>query len=825
MNSFKKISSFLSALMILATLIPSGLAQNNSAFYIWSGVYDESSEVINVFWGNNINIQEAAEYSLSYEVFSHSAGIFEFAEPEVFLSKDTFQYTINPTVKNKQYTILMKAYDIDGNIINDDVITVFTDFAFSNTTYEYFSIDGGYYEPQNGEITVDWTSYGTPSDTAIDYYEITKNIYNYSSGDSEPSQNNIVSAPDSFLTFPALDGREYFISISAFATDGTFIGNEDITIDTSSGTPNNPGQQNYQGFGIIGANYISSSNEIYIFWEDYFTNPSDTPVNHYLLSYNVNDLNSGTYEYAENDIYIDGTQEGFTFGVNDNKEYFIMLDGYAADGTFIGSDDITVDTFGSAYNDPYDGREDYDDYDDYNEYNDYDDNKEYDDDFQGYQNTYFIESGDYDHDRGVIDVQWDPNHFPGIEYFQLYYDIYDFNGSYLHGSAAIDVPAETKTHSFQENYQLTSGEIFITVNAYDQYGLAGSDQSNLLIGDAPYDDYNDNYGYFPFLDISHSFGRYFVVDLTIGEKISFYAEQDGQATPNWLQAPNELLDCTTTNRNLEYTCTANKPGDTDVYFTINENGNEFSSPAIIVYIHDKFNLPSVCPVYPEPPCPNGNVYFPPAANGCLGQPVCKSQGGNIPVPTAGYEDEVKTVYDSKQNPFTDVNANELGGKAAIELFYRGVLGGFPDGELKGDRPVNRAGASKFLLLAKGIEILSGSRNNPFSDVPLGEWYTDFVLEAAIQGIIQGHPDKTFKAADGVLTAEFIAMLARTFDLPTGLPHDYKDEAKYKGAWFWDYAGIAKKYQLFPDRKDTLQPERPLTRYEVAIAIYQYLRNR
>lgn len=230
-----------------------------------------------------------------------------------------------------------------------------------------------------------------------------------------------------------------------------------------------------------------------------------------------------------------------------------------------------------------------------------------------------------------------------------------------------------------------------------------------------------------------------------------------------------------------------------------------------------------CEIPPAPPCPNGIVYYPPTTDGCLGEPVCKTEGGNI-APLAGYEDEVRSNYDSRENPFSDIDEGGLDGKAAIELFYRGVLGGFPDGEFKGDRPVNRAEAAKFLLLTKQISI-SSVRENRFWDIPLGEWYTDFVLEAAFQGIIQGYADGSFGAANGIQTDEFLAMLARTFKLPTGLPHDYQDESEYPEAWFWEYAGIAAKYDLFPTRGDTLQPERALTRKEVAIAIYQYLKNR
>ena len=95
------------------------------------------------------------------------------------------------------------------------------------------------------------------------------------------------------------------------------------------------------------------------------------------------------------------------------------------------------------------------------------------------------------------------------------------------------------------------------------------------------------------------------------------------------------------------------------------------------------------------------------------------------------------------------------------------------------------------------------------------------MTAAEKGIINGHPDGSFKPADTVNTAEFLKMITLNFDLETYLPHSYSDAPD--DAWFAMYAGIAQKYNLFPDRNTAkLEPTRTLTRKEVAIAIYQYL---
>lgn len=196
----------------------------------------------------------------------------------------------------------------------------------------------------------------------------------------------------------------------------------------------------------------------------------------------------------------------------------------------------------------------------------------------------------------------------------------------------------------------------------------------------------------------------------------------------------------------------------------------------------------------------------------------------VPIPPAGFEDEVITAYSQFTNPFSDTNINSFEGMAAAELYRRSVIGGYPDGEFKGYRDVNRAELAKFLLLARYEYINDVKNNGQFPDVLEGEWYVKFVVQAALLGIINGYPDGLFRPATTVNTAEFLKMITLTFDLETNLPYTYTDVPK--DAWYAAYAGMAQQYKMFPYRGDQqLDPGKKLTRDEVAIAIYQYLLNR
>jgi hypothetical protein len=199
-------------------------------------------------------------------------------------------------------------------------------------------------------------------------------------------------------------------------------------------------------------------------------------------------------------------------------------------------------------------------------------------------------------------------------------------------------------------------------------------------------------------------------------------------------------------------------------------------------------------------------------------------GGSEPLEPIGFDDSPITMVSARvPNPFPDTYAGTLGGRASSELYYRGVINGYPDGEFKGDQPVNRAEAAKFLLLARFNGATERAFESMFPDVEKGDWFSRYVIAAASERIIDGYPDGYYRPVNTVNTAEFLKIFVRTFEIEEGLPFGYSDVKQID--WFARYAGAAEKYDLLPNRSGNLEPGREMTRYEVAIAIYQYLSNR
>jgi len=201
-----------------------------------------------------------------------------------------------------------------------------------------------------------------------------------------------------------------------------------------------------------------------------------------------------------------------------------------------------------------------------------------------------------------------------------------------------------------------------------------------------------------------------------------------------------------------------------------------------------------------------------------------SAGQSFSTPPAGFEDEVQTnPVETRHNWFSDVSLEDEVGQAANFLADKGVIGGYQDGTFRPEKTVNRAEAAKFLLLARYGSVTSQEGVSPFRDAVAGQWYVPFIIRAAETGIIGGYADGTFRPANMVNTAEFLKMLSITFKLSQNEQHNFSDVSAED--WFAPYVGSAFVYKLFPDRGLSLEPQRLLTRGEVAIAIARILQTR
>ncbi|MDY6939649.1 MAG: S-layer homology domain-containing protein [Cyanobacteriota bacterium] len=156
------------------------------------------------------------------------------------------------------------------------------------------------------------------------------------------------------------------------------------------------------------------------------------------------------------------------------------------------------------------------------------------------------------------------------------------------------------------------------------------------------------------------------------------------------------------------------------------------------------------------------------------------------------------------------------------LAVNGIVAGFPDGTFRPDAPVTRA---EFAALVS--QALRGSyERSPqeFVDVPVDYWAYDAIQSAYEQAFLSGYPDGMFSPNQAIPRVQAIASIAGGMDFVA----DTLDVLSiYTDAWeIPDYAqptvAAATQWGLIVNypRLHRLEPNRPATRGEIAAFIYQ-----
>ncbi|MDD5469654.1 MAG: CAP domain-containing protein [Candidatus Peribacteraceae bacterium] len=135
--------------------------------------------------------------------------------------------------------------------------------------------------------------------------------------------------------------------------------------------------------------------------------------------------------------------------------------------------------------------------------------------------------------------------------------------------------------------------------------------------------------------------------------------------------------------------------------------------------------------------------------------------------------------------------------------------------------VTRAEAALILLTSLGTPVSDRRNEGQYPDLIEGEWYVRYVLEAIDRKILDKPSQGLAHPHRPVTRAEYLKMLTRTFGIQTGLPHQYEDVARED--WYWPYAGVAKRYQLFTKPAiEKLHPNVLITHMEASQSVQNIL---
>ena len=173
------------------------------------------------------------------------------------------------------------------------------------------------------------------------------------------------------------------------------------------------------------------------------------------------------------------------------------------------------------------------------------------------------------------------------------------------------------------------------------------------------------------------------------------------------------------------------------------------------------------------------------------------------------------------SPFPDLSNHWA--KAFIESLHQdNIIQGFPDGAFKPDWPLTRAQYAA--LIAKMFDLPTVAEERPFRDVPDEFWAVDAIQKATRMGFIAGFPDGSFRPNNALTRTQAIVSLVNGLRLTGGAADGvelYGDRADIP-TYAIEEVAIATHKQLVVNHPEPtqLEPTRPISRAEMATMLYQ-----
>lgn len=158
------------------------------------------------------------------------------------------------------------------------------------------------------------------------------------------------------------------------------------------------------------------------------------------------------------------------------------------------------------------------------------------------------------------------------------------------------------------------------------------------------------------------------------------------------------------------------------------------------------------------------------------------------------------------------------------LARRGVISGFPDGTFAPDSAMTRAQYAA--IIAKSFQLPTININSKFTDVNPSFWAASAISQSAEMGFISGFPDGTFRGGQNLTRVQAIVSIVSGLKLTGGHPQVlnlYRDRAQIP-TYAINAVAVATQALLVLNypQAEELEPMRDITRGEVAALIYQGL---
>jgi|LSQX01.2.fsa_nt_gb hypothetical protein len=211
----------------------------------------------------------------------------------------------------------------------------------------------------------------------------------------------------------------------------------------------------------------------------------------------------------------------------------------------------------------------------------------------------------------------------------------------------------------------------------------------------------------------------------------------------------------------------------------------------------------------------------------------ESSGSTRPGNPVDAENQQPGAENKWENPFGDIKENDWFYEDVVFAFANGLFNGISQDEFAPYMTMSRAMLVTVLyrleLSSKNAENTGTNYENPFADVPEGEYYTDAIKWAAENEIVNGIGNGVFDP-NGKITREQMAVILHRYMKYAGIEYvvtdeyiEFADEASISD-FAKDAVQIMNKLGIIRGiGKGTIAPKDSATRAEVAAMLHRFIK--
>ena len=172
--------------------------------------------------------------------------------------------------------------------------------------------------------------------------------------------------------------------------------------------------------------------------------------------------------------------------------------------------------------------------------------------------------------------------------------------------------------------------------------------------------------------------------------------------------------------------------------------------------------------------------------------------------------------------YSDLSSSQWYHKGVDYALNNGLMNGVGAGKFDPNGSLTRAMLVTILYRSEGQPEVDGL-SNPFTDVPDNQWYTDAVIWAADEGIVNGTSATTFAPNASITREQIAAILYRYAGAPEVSGNLYRfTDAFSVSAYAEDAMVWAVNEEIIGGTDGMLLPKDNATRAQIATILYRYL---